>query len=217
MQLALKLFDILGTKLPSKWVTAQFALPVVPEDVKERVNPWLSLYKNAKNNTSNIILIPGTTWDTKIWPLAKWQELGKLLLSNNSYHIIICGGQNDLSINKQLEDYLSSISKRSVLNLTGRTNLLELISLFQEAAIIIGADSGPLHLASAVGKAKTIGIMGSTPSKRNGPYGKNSLSVALNLDCQPCFQKICPLGTTACLNNLQPQYVYDQIMDFVED
>jgi len=109
-----------------------------------------------------------------------------------------------------------SINNGSVLNLTGKTDLLELIALFDLADLVIGADSGPIHLASAVGKSKVIGILGSTPQKRNGPYGKNSYVIALNLDCQPCFKKECPLHTLACLKDLSAQQVYDEIMDFIE-
>jgi ADP-heptose:LPS heptosyltransferase len=216
LRLIVKLFETIGINVPATWLSAQFPLPVVPEDVKERVESWLSFSKTTKESAGNLILIPGTTWDAKIWPLAKWQELGKLLLSNNNYQLLICGGNSDLITNKQLEDHLISSAKHSVLNLTGRTNLLELIALFERAQIVIGADSGPIHLACAVGKPKVIGIMGSTPWKRNGPYGKNGLSIALNLDCQPCFQKTCPLHTLACLNDLSAQHVYDEIMDFVE-
>jgi heptosyltransferase I len=216
LKLIVKLFEIIGSNVPATWLSAQFSLPVVPEDVKERVGSWLLLSKSAKSSAGNVVLIPGTTWDAKIWPLAKWQELGKLLLSNNNYQLIICGGKSDLTINKQLEDDLIKNGNRSILNLTGRTNLLELIALFEQSQIVIGADSGPTHLATAVGKPKVIGIMGSTPWKRNGPYGKNSLSIALNLDCQPCFQKTCPLHTLACLNDLSAQHVYEEIMDFIE-
>ncbi len=216
LKLIVKLFETIGSNVPATWLTAQFPLPMVPEDVKERVGTWLSLSKATNPGGRNIILIPGTTWDAKIWPLAKWQELGKLLLSNNNCLLIICGGNSDLITNKQLEDYLIGYDKRSVLNLTGRTNLLELMAVFEKAKIVIGADSGPVHLASAVGKSKVIGIMGSTPWKRNGPYGKNCHSIALNLECQPCFQKTCPLITLACLNDLSAQQVYDEIMDFTE-
>jgi ADP-heptose:LPS heptosyltransferase len=214
--LVVKLFDTIGNNMPANWLAAQFPLPLVPEAVKRQMQSWLVLSKTAKNDQQNIVLIPGTTWDTKIWPIAKWQELGKLLLSNNNCQLIICGGKLDFAVNKQLEDYLIGINKRSVLNLTSKTNLLDLIALFENADIVVGADSGPIHLAAAVGKPKVIGIMGSTPVKRNGPYGKNSHSIALDLDCQPCFQKSCPLHTLACLNDLSAKQVYDETMDFIE-
>lgn len=217
IQLVVKLFEIIGTNIPSTWLTAQFLLPPIPPDIKEKTTSWLSIYKNAKKETQNIVLIPGTTWDSKIWPIQNWEQLGKLLLFNNNCQIIICGGSAEITANKQLEDFLVTVEKRSVINLTGRTSLLDLISIFDQSAIVIGADSGPLHLAAAVNKPKVVGVMGSTPRKRNGPYGKNGLTVALDLECQPCFQKKCPLGTRACLNDLSAQSVYDQVMNFVDN
>ncbi len=216
LKLVVKLFDVIGINVPATWLAAQFPLPAVPQDVKETVQSWLSLAKQQKERQSNIILIPGTTWDAKIWPLSKWQELGRLLLANNNCQLLICGGKADHTINMQLEEHLINGGKRTILNLTGKTNLLELIALFEQAQIVIGADSGPMHLAAAVGKAKVVGIFGSTPWKRNGPYGKHGHAIALNLDCQPCFQKTCPLHTLACLNDLTAQHVYDEIMEFAE-
>ena len=199
LKLALKLFELVGSNVPATWLSAQFPLPIIPEDVKQTVKSWLVLARTNKEDRQNIILIPGTTWQTKIWPISKWEELAKLLLSNQNYRLIICGGKSDLLANKQLEENISKAGNSNLLNLTGRTNLIELMALFEQAQAVIGADSGPIHLACAVSKPKVIAIFGSTPQKRNGPYGKNGDTIALNLDCQPCFQKICPNSYTSLL------------------
>jgi ADP-heptose:LPS heptosyltransferase len=102
-----------------------------------------------------------------------------------------------------------------MINLTGKTEIKDLLALFQMTDIVVGADTGPLHLAAAVGKSKVLGIFGSTPVKRNGPYGANSATLSLNLECQPCFQKECPLGTLACLHELSPNVAFEQVMRLV--
>ncbi len=213
LKLVVKLFDVLGNNVPANWVNAQFSLPVVPQLIKERVQSWLP---SSKQRLENIILIPGTTWDTKIWPLEKWEELGKRLLDNNYYRIIICGGRSDLAINKKLEKRLSSCDNQKIINLTGRTNLIDLIALFEQSQLVIGADSGPIHLASAVSKPKVVAIHGATPWKRNGPYGKLGHAIALNLECQPCFEKQCPLHTLACLKDLSAEQAFHEVNAFVE-
>jgi len=214
LKLIIKLFDVLGSNVPTTWLNAQFPLPAVPEDTKERVQSWLTTSGQPKERL-NIILIPGTTWDTKIWPLEQWEELGRLLLENNNCQLIVCGGKAEITTNKKLEKHLLASGRQNIINLTGKTNLLDLIALFEQAQIVIGADSGPMHLACAVGKSKVIGIYGATPWKRNGPYGKNGHAIALNLDCQPCFEKKCPLHTLACLKDLSAEKVEQEINAFV--
>ncbi len=186
----------------------EFPLPVVPDNVRQKVQTWLNTLTGENEKAPVAVLIPGTTWATKIWPINKWQELSHLLIEHNGYKVILCGGISEILINKQLEE-------PGVLNLTGQTNLLELIALFKQVQLVIGGDTGPLHLADAVGKAKIIGIFGSTPWKRNGPIGATAHSIALNLDCQPCFAKTCRLKTIACLNDLSAEHVYQEISEFL--
>jgi lipopolysaccharide heptosyltransferase II len=213
-KLALKLFELTDDKANPKSSNIpfpEFSLPAVPGHARHKVQNWLNNLTSSPSEQTSLpvaVLIPGTTWPTKIWPTAKWQELSHLLIERDGYKVILCGGASEMSINKQIEG-------PGILNLTGKTSLLELIVLFEQAQLVIGGDTGPLHLANAVGKAKVVGIFGSTPWKRNGPYGANALSIALNLDCQPCFSKTCRLNTTACLNDLSAEYVYQEITKFI--
>jgi heptosyltransferase-2 len=72
-----------------------------------------------------------------------------------------------------------------------------------------------LHLAAATNAPKVIGIYGSTPSRRNGPYGAHCLTISLALDCQPCFKQVCPLSTKACLVEMTPDYVFERMVEFL--
>jgi ADP-heptose:LPS heptosyltransferase len=165
----------------------------------------------AQKFIKRIVLIPGTTWDSKIWPVDQWCRLAVLLAGSQTCQIILVGGPKEQSINQRIESELKKVANTWVANLTGKTSLLELIAIFKRVDLVVGADTGPLHLAAALGQPKIVGIYGSTPVKRNGPYGEHCLSIALGLDCQPCFEKVCPLGTTACLKEMSAQYVFDRI------
>jgi ADP-heptose:LPS heptosyltransferase len=155
-----------------------------------------------------IALIPGTTWVTKIWPQEKWSQLVSQLVRVPDVRIVLIGGPSEVEMNSYIYD---SVSNPNVLNLTGKTSLTELIALFMVSDIVVGADTGPLHMAAATGIPRVVGVFGSTPWKRNGPAGLDTSAVALSLSCQPCFEKTCPLGTLACLKDLSVASVYDEI------
>lgn len=188
----------------------RFPLPAPPVETKQKI---AELLKNNGIKGSPIqIFIPGTTWKTKIWDPDNWIQFGKLCRLRYGNNIILIGGPSESEMNGNIARGLES----GVLDLTGKTSIVELIALFQESDIVIGADTGPLHLAAAVGKPQVLAIFGSTPPLRNGPYGPQCSTVSLKLDCQPCFEKICPLGTLACLKNLSPERVFNQVCAFRE-
>lgn len=208
---------------------AQFPLPVPPLDSFNKVEALLSLPPemasipntengNAHKTHSNglYVLIPGTTWSSKIWPRREWVKLAAALIESHRAHIALIGGPSEAAENEKIAFELGSIPGARVSDLTSQTSLLDLIGIFKTAKFVIGGDTGPLHLAAATGVPKVIGIYGSTPWQRNGPYGESSKSVALKLPCQPCFRKVCPLSTTACLNDLSAESVLEQVSDFLK-
>lgn len=174
------------------------------------------LIRNAKRSSEKlIVLIPGTTWVTKIWPKEKWSQLVSQLVRLPDVRIVLVGGPSEVEMNRYIYDsvlnHTSVENPAPLLDLTGKTSLRDLIALFMVSDIVVGADTGPLHMAAATGIPRVIGVFGSTPWKRNGPLGLDTSVVALDLSCQPCFQKTCPLGTLACLKDLSVDSVYNEI------
>jgi ADP-heptose:LPS heptosyltransferase len=161
------------------------------------------------------VLMPGTTWTSKIWPPEYWCQLATRLATEHHYDIILVGGPAEFDTALEVEESLIKRGLHGVLNLTSRTSLLDLVALLPQADLVIGGDTGPLHIAAAAQAPHVVGIFGSTPRIRNGPYGQNATAIGLNLDCQPCFKKVCPLGTRACLIDFTPDEVLRQVMEFV--
>ncbi|HEY9784034.1 MAG TPA: glycosyltransferase family 9 protein [Candidatus Obscuribacterales bacterium] len=159
------------------------------------------------------VLIPGTTWSTKIWPRESWVELAALLQKHLSMQVMLIGGASEKQRNNEIAlAMLGGVPNgQKILDLTGDTSLLDLMALFRQIDLVVGGDTGPLHLASAVGRPLVIGIYGSTPTGRNGPYGERCHSVSLKLDCQPCFSRRCRFSTIACLNELSAKQVFQEI------
>jgi len=167
------------------------------------------------SQAGTVVLVPGTTWESKIWPLENWLRLSEKLIDELGSQLILVGGKSEAFTNSKLADQLRRSGRGSVLDLTGQTSLPELQALFLRSDLVVGADTGPLHLAAATNHPKVVGVYGSTPAGRNGPYGEKCLTIFLGLACQPCFEKICPLGTKACLVDLTPDYVFARLCDFL--
>jgi lipopolysaccharide heptosyltransferase I len=157
-----------------------------------------------KGQLQNVVLIPGATWATKLWAAEKWCKLATQLAKEKGLQkICLIGTSLERETNSFIEVKLkSTVPALQVINLTGQTSLLDLIALFQRTDLVIGADTGPLHLAAAIGHPIVVGVYGSSPRVRNGPYGIKCHTAALDLWCQPCSQKQCPLGTIDCLKQL---------------
>lgn len=206
--------DILGALPAVGKRYAQFSLPSpLPEEnnIIEELLGFGSV--GSQSFAKQVVLVPGTTWDTKVWPADKWAELAIRLFDSFQLRTILVGGPGESLPNQKIEQQiLRSAPQAQPLNLTGKTSLGELICLYRQANLVIGADTGPLHLAAAVAATPVIAIVGATPSVRNGPYGQDCWSIELSLNCQPCFKKVCPLGTHACLQDLTAEYVFEAIV-----
>jgi ADP-heptose:LPS heptosyltransferase len=142
-------------------------------------------------------------------------ELGAKLLASGVGRIIICGGKADEGTNQSIYKGIGSLvgepASTSIIDLTAKTDLIQLISLFEIADLVIGADSGPVHLAAAVARPLVVAVHGSTPWLRNGPYGQKGRAVYAAIPCQPCFSKTCSLKTIECLRDLPADKVIEAI------
>ncbi|HVE70949.1 MAG TPA: glycosyltransferase family 9 protein [Thermoanaerobaculia bacterium] len=103
-----------------------------------------------------IVLLPGAGKANKLWPVERFRELAKRI---GPRALAVWGpGERELA---------EAIGTR----IAPPTNLRELAGLLQSAEVVIGADTGPLHLAAALG-TKVVGLYGPTDPRRNGPYGQ---------------------------------------------
>lgn len=191
----------------------EFPLPAVPANSSRRIADLLMALNNPdKDMVPLAVLIPGTTWDTKIWPADQWIKLGQKLVTESGYALAIIGGPSEKTSNAAIAQQLQALlGKQWVVDLTAATSLLDLLALYQLSSLVVGGDSGPLHLAAASNYPQVVGVFGSTPTYRNGPYGNKGSVVSLDLWCQPCFEKHCPLSTIACLRDLNADAVYEFI------
>jgi heptosyltransferase-1 len=146
-----------------------------------------------------VVLHPGARWPTKIWPAALWREAARGLLDLDAA-VAVTGSAAD----RDLADAILAGLEGPVLNLAGRTTLLEAVSWLKEAALAVTADTGPMHLAAAAG-TPVVALFGPTAPWRTGPFGQGHQVLRLELECSPCFRRSCP--EPRCLTELAPDAV----------
>jgi heptosyltransferase-2 len=152
--------------------------------------------------TPLVALAPGSNWGTKRWPyfpelalrLAGWGQL------------VVLGGSAERELARKIAG-----RDPGVLDATGRLSLLASAELLGRCRILIGNDSLPQHLASAM-RTPTITIFGPTvPELGFGPLAPASLALGhRSLACRPCHHhgpRRCPLGHWRCMRELGPDEV----------
>lgn len=149
-----------------------------------------------------IAFAPETRWISKNWPLKNWQALANELSLQTSYQVIILGSQ-------AIQPYFKQ--NTNIINLAGKTTLKDLKNLIPKLKLLIGGDSGLIHLASAY-NIKTLGLYGPTSPARSGSWRGNS--IFLNLNCSPCHKRKCHLtgnNYQSCLKNI----TLTQVLNFI--
>jgi heptosyltransferase-1 len=158
----------------------------------EEENPWPEL---AEETRPLAVLHPGTRWPTKMWPPARFAQLADWLTRHQGCRVVLTGGAAD----RGLLDEIEKTATETVLNLGGRTTLAQLARLFRQATLAVTTDTGPMHLAAALG-TPVAALFGPTAPWRTGPFGEGHQVVRLGLECSPCFKRRCP--EPRCLTDL---------------
>ena len=110
-----------------------------------------------------------------------------------------------------LGEMISQAAPEKILNLCGATTLPEMIEWVRRCDLLITNDTGPMHVAAALGKP-LVALFGPTEPRRTGPYGQLENVLRLNLPCSPCLKSDCAIeNTDECLRALPPALVIDKV------
>lgn len=154
----------------------------------------------------------GPVREGKKWRVEKFKELALKIVEKYDVAVILTGTAGDREYVKPFEGLSPQI-----FNLAGRFDILESAGMFSLAEYMIGADTGPLHIASATGKPICIGLYGAMAIHRTGIVGEKHHSVkSSQLGCIPCQKRFCKLRNgeySPCMDNISP----DDIMKLIEE
>ncbi len=149
---------------------------------------------------------------SKRWPLPYWATLLDRLLREEDAYIVLTGAPTDLPI---VENVISRMHEHPI-NLAGKTSLVQLAALLKRANLLISGDSGPIHMAAALG-TPIIGLYGPTNPALTGPVSPDAIVLRSPIWCSPCYNTIdpadCRFYTTQCMKNILPSQVYEAVQD----
>ncbi|MBN2212557.1 MAG: lipopolysaccharide heptosyltransferase I [Sedimentisphaerales bacterium] len=160
------------------------------------------------------VILPGGTHEAKRWPVANWVELVTSLKKiHNIRLVILAGGGEEKAIAEAITQ--GKVGQRptlhadaGVINLAGQTTLRQLVALLKEARWVVGNDSGPLHIAAALG-TPVVGLYGPTNPRLVGPFGQMDGVVQAGSDI-PRRRRYSPHPDHA-MKNIAPKLVIDAI------
>jgi lipopolysaccharide heptosyltransferase I len=132
------------------------------------------------------VLVPTTNWATKRWPAERLAELVDPLRDRFGLASVVAGVPGGPLV-------------PGAVDLSGKTTLRQLTAVLERASLVIAPDTGPMHIAAALGRP-LVTVFGPTDPARTGPYGRPDSVVRLDIPCAPCLSRRCVHQT--CLRSL---------------
>jgi len=175
-------------------------------DIAEEKISWAKSFLEREIGNFKIIaaIHPGSPVPLKHWSYSKYSELADILIEGRNFQVIFLGTEDEKAIIEEIQSKM----RHDSLSLAGKTDLQELGAILQNCVLFIGNDSGPMHIASAVG-TKTIGLFGPGNPKRFGPYGEHCYTIR-KTKCPPCLAEKCKLGIK-CIDEITVSDVLELI------
>ena len=180
--------------IPTPTQTTTFS--VTAEDER-----WASNFLTAHQIDREELLIaihPGSPIPLKRWMPERYAELADWLTARKRAKILFVGVKDETPIITEIQRLMRAES----INIAGKTTLTQLASILHICNVFIGNDSGPMHLAAAVG-TPTIGLYGPGDPTRFGPVGTKCRTIQSKTDCPPCRGTTCRFGKDGCMSKIQ--------------
>lgn len=130
----------------------------------------------------------GSSCESRLWFVDRTAAVADALAARG-FTVVLVGGPGDV-------DFAAAIvqaARAPLVNLAGRTTLRDLIGIFTRARAAFGPDSGPMHIAAAVG-IPVVSLWGATSAQRSAPWGSEAHVLVGEAPCMPCYLKRCPIG-----------------------
>jgi lipopolysaccharide heptosyltransferase II len=158
-----------------------------------------------------VAMMPGAEYGpAKRWPVERFAELARRLVERG-YRVVILGSQKERDLGAEIVAHAGS---DSIIDLCGRTALVDTVDILGAAAAAVTNDSGLLHVAAAVGTHVTA-IYGSSTPEYTPPLTAARSLIYLGLPCSPCFERVCPLDHFSCMRSIAVSSVESSVLEAI--
>jgi heptosyltransferase-2 len=173
---------------------------IVEEEGRQRALKRLGLSVDAPV----IGLVPGAQYgSSRRWPAERFGELAARLVAAG-YAVWIFGSAADGDAARTIRGRCSG----NLVDLTGRTELEEVVDLISLASVVVTNDTGLMHVAGAVG-TRVVALYGATTPEHTPSLAENHRMIYRDIECSPCSARICPFGHNRCLTEIETGEVFE--------
>jgi heptosyltransferase I len=152
-------------------------------------------------------------WETKRWPPEHFAAVADALQEEGLGPVALIGGPDD----RAATNIVLTKMRTTPIELTGQTSPELLPALLESASLLLTNDSGPMHIAAAMG-TPVVALFGPTSPLRTGPYGTQHRVLRSRVPCSPCFSRTCrnPVQLE-CLTTIDPKAVMDAMREKLKE
>ena len=189
--------------------TEIFPYPAQIKDV-DKINKEVSF-----QNRPIIAFAPGSVWNTKRWHQSHYTKLSALLYKKQ-FNLIFLGADEE----KELCNDIIQAAEITAVNLAGQTSILESAAIIGKCDLMVCNDNGAMHIANAM-KTDVFAFFGPTVKSFGfAPFRENDMVFEIDMDCRPCASHgsdKCPLEHHLCMKNIEPELVFEKIIERFEN
>jgi heptosyltransferase-2 len=201
----LNIIKELGGKMPDRPV------PQIYITNEEAAAAQAFLEKNNLKGKPVFGAAPGASYGpSKRWPAERFASVLKGLTDEYGGAALVFGGPEDKEACAGVKEALPS-----AIDLSGKIPLREAVALMSCARAFITNDSGPMHIAAALG-VPTVAVFGSTEDSLTGPVGSKAASIREKTECSPCFKRECAFGHYECLTRVDAEKILAKVKELMQ-
>jgi len=151
----------------------------------------------------------------KRWLPERFAEVAIKVAEQTDCRWLILGGRGDAATAAVIEEQMraAALEKGTVVNVAGKTTLLDLCALLTFSKALLTNDTGPMHIAAAIG-TPVVSVWGSTSPELTGPLGEDCVVIRHPVECSPCFLRKCPIDFR-CMNRVTVDEVVEALLKLV--
>ncbi len=156
---------------------------------------WREMISSRGIQGDYFVLAAGAAYGpAKVWSADRYSLLARRIVERRGWSVVTVGSGGE---SREADGIIETTGGHGI-NMAGKCSVRELVAVLRGARLVIGNDSGPVHISAAMG-VPTVTVFGSTSPEWTAPMGTAVEIVKSDLECSPCFKRECPYGEPACM------------------